>query len=118
MRRGILIGVTAIMLVEFAAPTLAQQSRGVMNGSSLPAERLSYAQKKSGCYREGALRKELKGDALTQFMAACMQEEMRAAKPPADAEPDRQRRCRNEGEFRRGLKGSQLDAFVTQCMGE
>ena len=118
MGRGTLIGVTAIVFLEFAAPTFAQQSRGVMNGASLPAERLSYAQKKSGCYREGALRKELRGDALTQFMDACMQEETTAAKPPADAPPDRQRRCRNEGEFRRGLKGSQLDAFVTQCIGE
>jgi len=113
---GRLIGATAI--VVFAAPTAAQQSRGVMNGSSLPAERLSYAQKKSGCYREGALSKELRGDALTQFMAACMQDEKSGAKAPAEAKPDRQRRCRDEGEFRRGLKGSQLDAFVTQCMGD
>jgi hypothetical protein len=118
MGRGTLIGVTAIAFIEFAAPTLAQQSRAVGSGTSLPAERLSYAQKKSGCYREGALRKELSGDALTQFMTACMQEESSAAKPPGDAKQDRQRRCRNEGEFRRGLKGSQLDAFVTQCIGE
>jgi hypothetical protein len=119
MRRRTLIGITAIVSIEFAAPTVAQQPWGSSgpSGTSLPSERLSYAQKKSRCYREGGLRKELSGDALTQFMTACMQEDGGAKKPPAGAEADQQRRCRGEGEFERGLKGSQLDSFITQCIG-
>jgi hypothetical protein len=78
---------------------------------------LSYAQKKSICYREGGLRRDLSGDELSRFMQTCMSE-VTASQAPSNPRAAWEERCRTEGASQRKLRGDQLASFVKQCMME
>jgi len=114
LTRAVLAGFLGLAVA--ATPVMAQSS-GASTAQKAADPSGSYARKKNICYREGGLRKDLSGDALTRFMATCMSE-VTMTKPPANPEAAWRERCKTEGESQRRLTGDQLATFVKSCMGQ